>query len=307
MSLLMRINLWKTLFEQCLLFLATLWLAITIVFIGLRLLPGDPIEAQFAQSGALPEIIDGRRAQLGYDQPIFIQYTHYLSNLLRGDFGVSLISNQPIQDILVQRLPSTVELGISALLIATVAGLSLGILSTIETRFYLSQISQFLIQLALSVPIYWTATLVIFMIATRFGTSRLLVPAILLGFHSAGGVARLVQNNLQEIQQAPHVMTAYSKGLPYRYILRDHILRVGLLPIVTVIALEAGFLLSGTVITEQVFNRNGIGKLLLEATLAQDYPVVQALVIVIAFIYTAFNQLANLLHRRIDPRIAVVS
>ena len=278
-----------------------MWLAVTIVFIGLRLLPGDPIEAQFGQSGLSSAVIEARRAELGYDQPILIQYTQYISNLLSGDFGVSLISNQSIQEVLAQRLPSTIELGLSALVVAVIVGLSLGILSSIETPLYLPEIAQFLMQLALSVPIYWTATLVIFVITTRFGTSRLLIPAIVLGFHSAGGIARLVQSNLQEIRQASHVVTAYSKGLPYRLILKDHILRVGLLPIVTVIGLEAGFLLSGTVITEQVFNRNGIGKLLLEATLSQDYAVVQALVIVIAFIYTLFNQFTNVLHRLIDP------
>ena len=295
----------KLLLKQLMVFLATMWLAVTLAFVGLRFLPGDPIEAQFAQSGADPEIIETRRAELGYNQPLHLQYTQYISNILRGDFGISLQSNQPIQSIIAQRLPSTIELGLSALSVAVIVGIGLGILSTIEARFYVSRVAQFLVQLILSVPIYWTATIVIFVITPRIGVSRLLIPAVILGCHSAGGIARLVQTNLQTIQDLPHVTTAHSKGLPNWLILKDHVLRVGLLSIITVIALEAGFLLSGTVITEQVFNRNGIGKLLIEATLSQDYPVVQGLVIVIAFIYTSFNQLSYFIQRIIDPRITI--
>jgi peptide/nickel transport system permease protein len=292
--------------------LLVVWLTATIAFFALRVLPGDAIEAQLVQIGASPAVIMERRHEQGLDAPPLLQYGRYLMMLVRGDFGYSLINGESVRDMIGARLIPTLTLGLGAILIASVCGLLLGIMTGIDVNKWLSHVCNFLINLSLSTPIYWTGTLTIIVFSAELqwlpavgagSLSQLILPASVLGFHAAGSIARIVKANIHEVASADFVRTARAKGLPEYHIIRQHILRVGLLPTISVITLQLGFLLGGTVITESLFVRPGIGSLLWEGTRQQDYPVVQGVVVLAAVVYTVLNALADLLYRYADPRI----
>ncbi|NWG15136.1 MAG: ABC transporter permease [Chloroflexi bacterium] len=290
--------------------LFTIWLAVTLVFIALRLLPGDAVQSQLLQSGASAEIITARRAQQGMDAPWLAQYGHYWIQFVQGNLGYSLSDGQAVTDLIFQRLEPTLMLAGGALLVGCILGISLGIAG--GTSSLLTPLAQTAINLALSTPIYWTGTLAIWIFAVQMrllpsaggdGLSGLVMPVVVLGFHTSGGIGRAVEGSVRKNLNADFVRTARSKGLPEALVLRRHVLRVGLLPVITVIALQTGFLLGGAVITESLFVRPGLGRLLLDSTLQQDYPVVQGITALIATAYTLVNVAADALYTWFDPRI----
>lgn len=280
--------------------LFTLWLAATLAFLGLRLLPGDAIQAQYLEAGA--ELQIALREKLHWHEPLPTQYIRFLLDLLRGDIGVSLYTGRPVGQMLAERFVSTAKLAVCALGIALIWGIVGGV------GIYAAGIRvivRLFIGLAISMPIYWTGTLVIFVIAVRTGGTRdnLLLPALVLGFHTGGVIARSLQTSIMETHRADFVRTARAKGLPTAYIIRQHILRASLLPVVQIIALQAGFLFSGAVITESLFQRAGIGLLLLDAVQGRDYPVVQGVILLIAGVYIVLNGFADMITHQIDPRL----
>lgn len=291
-------------------FAAVLWLAATLSFFALRALPGDAIRSQLVISGASEAVIAERRAALGLDDPLPVQYVRFLAGLLRGDLGTSLIDGQPVNDILLGALPPTLALAGSALAIAVVLGLALGVAAALNLGV-ISPLARFILSLSLSVPIYWTGTLAIYIFAARLnwlpsggasGVDALILPALALGFHTAGAIARVTQVGVAAALGAPFIASARAKGLPERAVVLRHALRHALPPVVSVAALQAGFLLGGVVITESLFARPGIGRILLDAALNQNYPVVQGMVLWAALAYTLANTTADLLIGLIDPR-----
>jgi ABC-type dipeptide/oligopeptide/nickel transport system permease component len=295
-----------------LLLLVVMWLAVTIAFFALRVLPGDAIQAQLREAGASQVVIEQRRAEQGFNDPLVVQYVRYLGNVVRGDLGLSLLDNQPVQEIILRQLPPTITLATGALIFAAVAGVGLGIMAANERYGILALTARTVMNLSLSTPIYWTSTLAIYLFSGQLGLlpstgagrfSQLILPVSILGFHSAGAIARMIETSVREASRSDFVRTARAKGLPERLVQRKHILRVGLLPAVTVILLQAGFLLSGTVITERIFVRPGIGMLLVDRVLQQDYPVVQGIVIFMAVVYTILNALGDLIYPLLDPRV----
>lgn len=301
-------------FVRPLLFTAfVIWFSATFVFLLLRFLPGDAVETQLRQSGAPLAVIDERRTLLGLTKPITIQYIDYMANLFKGDLGYSLVDGLPVTELIGQQLWPTMTLAGGALTIAVVLGLILGTAATIQTPWRLAIIARIIVNLSLAVPIYWTGTIAIFLVTllpVRFsyaGAGRpiqLLLPVLVLGFHTSGVIARLTQARITETLNSDFIRTARGKGLSEQYILFHHTLRAGLPPIMSVIALQAGFLFGGTVITETLFVRPGIGQLLLSRTIQQDYPVVQGIVILASIGYAVFNGLADILYRILDPRVA---
>ncbi len=285
--------------------LAVLWLAVTLAFFALRVLPGDALTEQLQEGGASPATIAQRRAELGLADPLLIQYGRYLVGLLRGDLGVSLQDGQPVSEIIAQQLAPTVELALSALIISTIVGLALGTLAALDTP--VSVVARLLLDLALSVPLYWTGTLAIYLFAVLLNwlpsSGNLILPAAVLGFHTAGAIGQVLRANVRETLALDFVRTARAKGMRESRVMLRHVLRAALLPAVTVIALQAGFLLGGVVITESLFVRPGIGRVLLNATLRQDYPVVQGIVVLSAGVYTLLNAAADLSYRLLDPRV----
>lgn len=288
--------------------LGVLWLAGTLAFFALRALPGDAITAQLIDSKASLAQVEARRAALGLDQPLVSQYGRWLAGALSGDLGVSLQDGQPVSAILLRQLPPTLSLALSAWLIAVSVGIGLGVAAGFKSR-----LARLMVSLALSAPIYWTGTLAIWVFAVLLdwlpssgdsGVAGLILPACVLGLHGAGGIARVIAASVCETLHADFVTTARGKGLTNALILRRHILRASLLPAVSVIGLQAGFLFSGTVITETLFIRPGIGRTLLDAVIRQDYPVVQGIVLWIAAAYLLINAAADAASHQLDPRIA---
>ncbi len=287
--------------------LATFWLAATLAFFALRVLSGDAIQAELLSSGASAETIAERQAALGLTDPVVVQYGRFLSGLLRGDLGVSLLDGRPVTEIITQQLAPTVALALTALIMATFGGIMLGTVAALDLR--VSGIARLVLDLSLSVPLYWTGTLAIYIFAVQLnwlptsGANNLTLPALVLAFHTSGAVGQVVRAGVRDTLALDFVRTARAKGLREAPIIIRHVLRAALLPTVTVIALQAGFLLGGVVITESLFVRPGIGRLLLNATLRQDYPVVQGIVILGAFVYTLLNAGADLVYHLLDPRV----
>lgn len=291
--------------------LATIWLAATLAFFALRVLPGDAITSQLTESGISPQIIEARRASLGLDDPLLVQYARYLVGLLRGDLGVSLLDGRPVTEIVAQQFPPTLALAVTALMISAVGGIALGIVSALQYQnaplAVIAPIARLLLDLSLSMPLYWTGTLAIYAVTLLalqgLSTSSLILPAIVLGFSAAGAVGQVVRSSVSATLSQDFVRTARGKGLSETRVVVYHVLRAGLLPVVAVIALQGGFLLGGVVITESLFVRSGIGRVLLNATMQQDYPVVQGIVVLSAVAYILLNTAADALYRLLDPRV----
>ncbi len=301
--------------RRCMVALLVIWAAATLTFVALRVLPGDAIAAQLAQGGASAAEIAARRAALGLDAPPLEQYLAYMAGLLRGDLGVSMLNRQPVTQAIAQQLPSTVMLALAALAVALVVGLTLGFAGAAARLVWARRLSSGLAALALALPVYWTGTLAIWVFSVQLGWlpaigagdfRHLILPAGVLGFSVAGGIARVTQAGLIEARDQAFVQYARAKGLRNHQVWRRHILRVGLLPIIAVVALQVGFLLSGAVITETLFARGGLGGLLLRAILERDLPVVQGVVVLAALVYSVVNALADVLYALADPRVRLV-
>lgn len=290
--------------------LATVWLAASLAFFALRVLPGDAVTTQMRESGVSMEMIEARRAALGLDAPVLVQYGRFLSGLVHGDLGVSLQDGRAVSEIIGQQLVPTVSLALSALLISALAGIGLGLLAAGEAQQHFSPfglLARLFLDISLSLPLYWIGTLAIYTV-TQLGVqglpvSGLLLPALVLGLSGVGAVGQVVRAGVRDTLQQDFVRTARAKGLRELQVLLRHVLRASLLPVFTVIALQAGFLLGGVVITESLFVRPGIGRVLLNAVLRQDYPLVQGIVVLGAMIYILVNTLADVLYRIFDPRV----
>lgn len=282
----------------------TLWLAATLAFFALRVLPGDAIQAELLSSGASVQTIAERRAALGLDDTLPVQYGRFLLGVLRGDLGVSLLDGRAVSEIIGQQVPSTMVLAVCSLIVASIGGITLGTLAALG-----STIARLVLSVSLTTPLYWTGTLAIYLFAVRLdwlptsGATNVILPAAVLGFHSAGAVGQVVRASVRDVLRQDFVRTARAKGLSEITVTVRHVLRAALLPVVSVITLQGGFLLGGVVITESLFVRPGLGRVLLDATLRQDYPVVQGVVLLGALVYTLVNLAADVLSRLLDPRL----
>jgi peptide/nickel transport system permease protein len=299
--------------QRILIALVVAWIALTLAFVVLRWAPGDALDATMARSGASPEEIEAQRETLGFNDPLMQQYADYLADVLHGDLGESLISYQRVDQMIAQNLGPTASLAALALIVAVALGIGLGVLSGLAPWAGLRYAAEIISSLALSTPVYWTSTLAIYLFTIVLdvlpgvggpGLRYLILPVGVLGFHVSGSIARVVSSSVREAALQDFVRTARAKGLRERGVL-DHILRVGLLPVIAVVALQLGFLLSGTVITETIFVRRGLGRVLLDAVDNRDYPVIQGLVVLSALVYSLINALADVLYGLFDPRVTI--
>ena len=252
----------------------TLWLTLTLAFIALRLLPGNAIDAQLQGTGLPESVIEARRVALGLDDPIWEQYGHYLGGIVLGDWGRSLYSGQTVLESIANRLPNTFSLASYSLVLAVFLGITLGLLSGTA-----NPIATLIVDLSLGIPIYVTATILLFTLSAAIGGTQnsLLLPVLALGFHTSGAIARIIATNYYQIAKSDFIRTAHAKGLPQNTVLNRHMMHLLLLPAVPIIGLQAGIIFSGTVLIETIFGRAGLGLLLLDATLNRDYPSCKAL------------------------------
>jgi peptide/nickel transport system permease protein len=284
---------------------------VTLVFLLIHMIPGDPVEIMLGEF-ALPADRDALREALGLDRPIPEQYGSFLWGLCRGDLGVSLQQRRPVTALIREHYPATLELTLAAMLISLLIALPAGILSGIRQYSVLDHSTMFLTLLGVSMPNFWLGPLLIwvfsiqlgwFPVSGKGGLAHLLLPAITLGASMAAIVARMTRSSVLEVLREDYVMTARAKGLSEARVILKHVLRNAMLPVLTVVGLQFGALLAGSIITETIFSWPGLGTLMVKAIQTRDYPVVQGCVLIIALSYVLVNLLTDLLYGVIDPRI----
>lgn len=292
-----------------------LFLISLIVFGIMHLLPGDPALLMLAgaEGGAIPpERIAMLRAQMGLDDPVPVQYWRFLSGALTGDLGESIRFREPVLDMILDRLGSTVELAVAGLVCAMLIGIPLGIVAAVREGGWIDAFCMTVSYLGASIPVYWLGLVLIFVFALNLGwfpsaggdsLRALVLPALTLGLISAGIIARLVRSSMIEVLQEDYMRTGRAKGLPRNLLLWRHGIKNAMIPVVTILGLQFGGMLAGTVVTETVFSRPGVGRLIVNAILAKDYPLVQGAVLFLAVIYVTVNLLVDVLYAYLDPRI----
>ena len=284
--------------------------AVTIVF-GLLFLTGDPV-SQLLPIEATPQDREALRHELGFDQPIYVQYASFLARALQGDFGSSLRYRRPAMTLVLERMPATLQLTLVALIISLVIAIPTGIISAIRRGSFLDSVSVAFALLGQCVPTFWLGLVLIVIFAVAIpllppsgsgSWEYLVLPGFTLGVNSAAIVARLLRSSLLEVLTQDYVRTARAKGLRERGVIFRHALKNAAIPVVTIVGLQVGVLLGGAIVTESVFSYPGLGRLILEGISKRDFPVVQASVVLIAAIVASINLLVDMLYGFLDPRI----
>ena len=284
-----------------------------MVFLLIRLIPGDPAIALLGTNAGDGAMVARLHRQLGLDLPIWTQYGQWLARMLQGDLGYSFGNQQSVRSLIAANFPATVQLTLAGLALSLLAGFPLGVLAALR-RNRGADLAAMGVSLAfMSIPSFWLGLLLILLFAVELpwfdvvggpSLKGLVLPAVTLALGSAGFNARFVRSSVIAAAVQRHVITARAKGLTQRRVFGRHVLRNALLPILTVVGLQFGQLLSGAIIVETVFSRPGIGRLLVQAILAKDYLTVQAVVLIVAVLYAAINLVVDLLYPLLDPRVA---
>jgi peptide/nickel transport system permease protein/oligopeptide transport system permease protein len=284
---------------------------VTLVFLALRLIPGDPALVM-AGEAAPQEVVARIRTQLGLDRPLTVQYGIYIWNLLRGDLGRSARTRRPVTQELGFRLPATLELASASMAIAILLGLTAGIISATRQYSVLDYGTMVGALMGISIPVFWFGLMAMWIFSVRLGwfpvggrgtLRHLVLPAVTLGAMATGMIARMTRSSMLEILRQDYIRTGRAKGLTERAVTLRHALRNALIPVVTVVGLQFGGLLAGSVLTETVFTWPGVGRLMVDSITNRDYPVVQGAVLMIALIFIGVNLLVDLAYSFVDPRI----
>jgi len=302
---------------------ATLFAVSLVIFMMVRLLPGNIIDILFGgDATATPEQREAAAKQLGLDGSYPHQYWEWVSGLFRGDFGTSLLSQRPISDVFSDALPVTIELIVLGLLIATVIGVPLGVISAVRRNSASDYASRVGGLLGISVPNFWLATLLLIFFSRVFNwvpplqyvsffddpwmnLQEFFMPAISISVFTLAIVMRMVRATMLEVLNLDYVRTARAKGVPRRTVLRRHALRNALIPVVTVVGFEVGVLIGGAAVVEIIFGLPGVGYILLNAIFQRDYPVIQNATLLIATVFVVVNVFVDLVYGWLDPRISV--
>ena len=291
--------------------LITIWVTTVAVTLLIHAVPGDPVRIMYAKFQMPVEQIEAIRASLGLDQPLHIQYVTFVGRVLQGDFGRSIVGDQPIADILLTRFPPTLLLASTSLVIAIAIGLSLGFLAAYKRGTMIDAGAMIAAVLGVSIPHFWLGLMLLFLFALELGWlpvagadwRSLLLPAITLGVANAAVLARLTRSVMIDIFDQDFVRTARAKGLPKTAVLYRHALRAGLVPIVSTMGLQFAYMMGGAIVVENVFAWNGVGRLAIEAVFARDYPTIQAFILVFATVVVLVALVTDLLYAWLDPRV----
>lgn len=313
---------WQYILKRLLLMIPTLFGVALLVFLLLRVAPGDIVELKYAGSGtfAPKEALDRERAQLGLDKPVAQQFVSWISGFVRFDFGQSMWTGQPITQEIRVRLELSLELAVMATLVAMLLAVPLGTLAALKQDTWVDYGVRIFSIAGLAMPSFWLGIVIIlaflilfkwlppltftsFWVDPRANLAQLIWPALAVGYRYSAMATRMTRSAVLEVLHDDYVRTARAKGLGEAVVLLKHALRNALLPIVTVIGLEFAFLIGGLVVTEQVFNLNGIGMLFVESVTHRDYTMTQALVLLVAFVFIFMNFVVDLLYAWLDPRI----
>ena len=311
-------------FHRFLLMIPTLLGVAVLIFFLLRLMPGDPVATMLLGDGGganIPkDLIAQERARLGLDQPLWLQFFKWFWSVLQGDFGVSMWTGKPVVYEIGIRLELSLQVAVMATILAVLLALPLGTLSAVFKDTWIDQAIRVFSIAGLAVPSFWLGMIIILLLLTAFSwippltftpflqnpwqnLSQLIWPALAVGYRYSAVSTRMMRSSILEVLQEDYIRTARAKGVVERLVVARHAMRNALLPVVTVIGLEFAFLIGGLVVTEQVFNLNGIGKLFVLAVARSDYTMIQGLVLLVSVFFVLVNFVMDLMYAFLDPRI----
>lgn len=299
--------------KRLLLFVPILLGVATVTFVLLYVLPGDPVLSMVGERYD-QETIDRLRAEMRLDEPVWVQYGHFVSNLAHLDFGKSYITGEPVWDAVTRRFPFTFRLALAAMAFSVIFGIGAGVLAAWKWRTPLDYVTMGTTVVGISMPVFWLGVLLIYFFSMKLGwlpasgygggkLSHIVLPAFTLAMASTAYVARITRSSMLDVAREQYVQTARAKGVAEGRTLFMHSLRNALLPIVTVVGTDFGSYLSGAVLTESIFAWPGLGRFTLDAILKRDIPTIQGAVLFMAFVFMCVNLLVDLLYAWIDPRI----
>ncbi|AYF27698.1 MULTISPECIES: ABC transporter permease [Micromonospora] len=292
-----------------------------VVFLLLQLVPGDPVRVALGTRFD-PQTYEALRERAGLDQPLPVQYVSYLGHALTGDLGVSFRTGQPVSAIVLERLPATLSLAVTAVVFALLVAFPLGIVAAVRSGSAVDHAARVFSQFGVSVPDFWMGIMGILLFAGVLGwlppsgyvaltddpgrwATHVALPAVTVGLVTASILTRFIRSSVLEVLSADYVRTAEAKGLRNRVVILRHVLRNALIPVVTVVAVQLASLLGGVIVIEVLFAWPGIGRLTFDAVQARDYPVLQGAVLLVAALFLLVNLLVDILYARLDPRITV--
>ena len=300
--------------------LPVLLIASTGIWAMIYAVPGNPVAAMVGEN-ATPEQVQAVTERLGLDRPVHVQYWSWLTHALSGDFGLSIQNREPVIDLIAQRIPATLQLGLAATLFGLLLGVPVAVISALKPNSWIDRLLSAWSALALGLPTFWLGILLILLFAVQLqwlpsastyvsvlespwqALRNTLLPALTLGVYVSGIFARFLRASLLGELKADYVRTARSKGLPERDVIGRHVMRNALLPFVTIVGLMMATFIGGTVVTEAVFTYPGLGRLLIQAISTRDYPLIQGCILFILLVFVMINLAVDILYAYIDPRI----
>jgi peptide/nickel transport system permease protein len=303
---------WRFLGERVAMGALTVFVTTIAVTLLIHLVPGDPVQIMYAQSqGTTPEQLEQIRHNLGLDRPIHEQYFLYVGKLLQGDLGHTIRGQQPVLDVILQRLPNTLLLALAAMIVAIALGLPIGFLAAynrgtaIDTGVMVAAIT------GVSIPHFWLGLMLLLLFSVELGwlpvsgtgPLNLVLPAVTLGLSNAAVVARMTRSSMIDVMAQDFVRTAEAKGLPKAVVLYRHVLAAGLIPVIAMMGLQFSFMMGGAIVVENIFAWNGVGRMAVEAIFQRDYPVIQGFILIFAVVVVCVSILVDGVYALVDPRI----
>ncbi|HEX3159979.1 MAG TPA: ABC transporter permease [Gemmatimonadaceae bacterium] len=298
--------------RRLLLSIPTLFGVLVVVFVLLYVAPGDPVQEMVGER-ADAETIERLRRELRLDEPLYVQFGHYVSGLARGDLGRSYITNRPILQDITERFPKTLQLAGAAMLLAATVGIALGVLTAQRPGSWFDRLALGGSYLGISFPVYWVGLILILVFAVGLrwlppsgygGIEYLILPALALGMRSIAFLARVTRGAMLEVLGSDFVRTARAKGLRERVVVMHHALRNALVPVITVLGLDFGYYLTGSILTETIFSWPGLGRYVVNAITRRDLPAIQGSILFLSVVFVAVNVITDLAYAKADPRVA---
>ncbi len=292
--------------------LFTIWVTTVAVTLLIHLVPGDPVQIMFAQSqSTTPEQLEQIRHQLGLDRPIYEQYILYMGRILRGDFGTTIRGNQPVLELLLVRLPNTLVLALSSLMVTMVVGVTAGFFAAYKRGTWIDTSLMTGAIVGISIPSFWLGLMLMYVFSIRLGWlpvsgtdfKNLILPALTLGLANAAAVSRLTRSSMLDVFGQDYMRTARSKGLAESVVLARHAFRNGAINVVNMLGLQFTYMMGGAIVVENVFAWNGIGRLAIQSIFQRDYPTIQGFILIFAAVVVTVSIGLDILYAWIDPRI----
>jgi peptide/nickel transport system permease protein len=298
--------------RRLLLLILVLWGVTLVTFILMHVVPGDPAKVLLGKLSGNEVLVTKLRHQLGLDKPLIVQYFEFVKGILRGNLGNSYKFKASVMSLILERMPATIKLTFGALVIGLLVGLSSGVISAVRRYSIWDTFSMLFAFIGVSMPVFWLAMLLQLLFAVKLGWFHvsgfeglrdLVLPSVTLGLIYSASIARMTRSSILEVIRMDYVRTARAKGAPERIVIFRHVFRNALIPVVTLIGMQFGGLLTGAALTETVFQIPGVGKLLINSTLDLDYPMIQGGVMFVAIIFVLINLLVDILYAYLDPTI----